>query len=178
VRIVGSKKGLRTLPSRVLRMCGAILSVMMAVVPAFTQSPAQANSQNLRVTRGTRRSLDVTVVDPSNAVIRKATVILWPGRDTVTIAASTDPRGEVHYRGLSKGTYEIIVQAPAFRTIQQTVTVKKAEHVRVKLQIAVKTETVEVTAAPPVIDIIVNVPVGPLPSVPIREQPYIRLAVI
>jgi hypothetical protein len=169
VRIVGSKRG--PLAWHALQMYGAILFVMMPAIPAFTQSATKADSHNHQVTRGMRLGVDVTVVDPSNAVIRKANVTLSPGKDTIANAASTDSRGVSRFRRLSKGTYEIIVQAPGFRTVQQTVTVKKMERVRVKLQIAVRIETVEVTAAPVVVDTIVNLTAEPLPYIPYIQFP-------
>jgi len=110
--------------------------------------------------------MDVTVVDPTNAVIRKANVTLSPGQDTVNIAATTDLRGIVRYRELSRGTYELIVRAPGFATLQQTVTVKKWEHLRIKLQIAVKPETVEVRATPGAVDTVITFSGEPLPYVP------------
>jgi Carboxypeptidase regulatory-like domain len=180
MRLAGSNKGSRALDWHVWRMCCAILSLMMAVVPAWTQSPVKANSQNRRVSKGTQLGVDVTVVDPTNAVIRKANVILSSGNARVGNAASTDSRGIVRYRSLSKGTYDIIVQARGFRTVRQTLTVKKMERLRVKLQIAVKTETVEVTAAPVVVDTVVNLPGEPLPYVPYIQFPRnpVHLAVL
>jgi hypothetical protein len=96
--------------------------------------------------------VDVTVVDPSDAVIRKANVTLSPGKDAVAIARRTDSRGVVRYRSLAKQTYKITVLAPGFNTVQQTLPVRKVEHLRVKLQIAVKAETIEVRALPGVVD--------------------------
>jgi hypothetical protein len=125
--------------------------------------------------------LDVIVVDPSNAVLQKANVTLSPGKDAVPIAASTDSRGVARYRSLSKRTYEITVQAPSFRTVQQTVTVRKVERLRIKLQIAVKAETIEVTGVPGVVDTIVPATGLQLSYVPYLELPlnYLnRLAAI
>jgi hypothetical protein len=125
--------------------------------------------------------VEVSVVDPSNAVIRKANVTLSLGKDAVAIARSTDSRGIVRYGGLSKGTYEITVQAPGFRTVPQTVTVRKVERLRVKLQIAVKAETIQVRAMPGVVDTIVPATELQLSYVPYLELPlnYLnRLAAI
>jgi hypothetical protein len=125
--------------------------------------------------------LDVTVVDPSNAVIRKANVTLSPGKDAVVIARSTDSRGVVRYRSLAKQTYRITVQVPGFMTVQQTVPVRRVERLRVKLQIAVKAETIEVTGVPGVVDTIVPATELQLSYVPYLELPlnYLnRLAAI
>jgi hypothetical protein len=166
--------------SHVVHLASAALVAAMAVTPILGQAPAKATSLNQTITKETHLSVDVTVVDPTNAVIRKANVTLSPGKDTVTLGTSTDARGVARFRGMSKGSYDIIVQSAGFSAVQEMVTIKKTEHLRIKLQIAVKLETVEVRAAPAVVDTVVNVSAGPLPYVPFRELPldFIRLAIL
>src|SRR5215471_7420528 len=120
---------------------------MMAAIPVFTQSPAPIKSQHSNATGRKQLGADVTVVDPSNAVIRKAKVTLlhvWHRHSCLCecvplgegahrqecrchtgqegedpgIIATTDLRGVVRYSGLAKGTYKIIVEAPGFTTVQ------------------------------------------------------------
>jgi hypothetical protein len=62
-------RGLRLLTNRVSRFAGAVLTAMMAVMPAFTQSRPSANSGNQAATKEEQPGLDVTVVDPTGAVI-------------------------------------------------------------------------------------------------------------
>jgi hypothetical protein len=150
---------------RVVRIAAAVLAAI-AATPVLGQSPATAQSQ--KANKEKELGVDVTVADPTNAVIRKAKVILSRGRDTASIAVSTDSRGVARFRGGPRGTCQIIVEAPGFRTVQQSVTMKKMEHLRVKLEIAVRTETVEVMAAPVVIDTVVNVTGEPLPYFQLR----------
>lgn len=169
----------RLYPARhVLRLASVVLAALLAATPVFGQSPVKASSQNQKGTKGAHLGVDVTVTDSTNAVIRKARVVLSSGRDTVAIGASTDARGVSRFHGLSEGAYEIIVQSAGFRTVQRMVMIKKMEHLRVKLEIAVKPDTVEVRAAPAIVDVVVSVTAGPLPYLPYRELDSIRMAII
>lgn len=174
MRIVASPtRELRASTRCVWCLASAALAAVLSAAPVLGQSPGKATQRNHRVSQETPSGVYVTVVDPSNAVLQKANVTLSPGKDAVPIAASTDSRGVARYRSLSKGTYEITVQAPSFRTVQQTVTVRKVERLRIKLQIAVKAETIEVKAVPGVVD-----PIDPAPGVQLSYAPYFELPLV
>ena len=168
--IAGPRRGLRASTRCVWCLASAALAAVLSATPVLGQPPAKATQQNHRIRQATPLGVDVTVVDPSDAVIRKANVTLSPGKDAVAIARSTDSRGVVRYRSLAKQTYKITVQAPGFRTEQQTVTVEKVERLRVKLQIAVKAETIEVRALPGVVDT-----VDAATGIQLSYVPYIEL---
>jgi len=191
-----AKSGSGTLGWRILRAGCVISSLMMTAIPALAQSPSGENSQSHRARNGTMLGVEVTVVDPTGAVIRKANVTLSPlwhrhsclcetvplaesphrqeylchtaqdGNAPGIIAVRTDSRGVAHLRGSSKGSYEIVVEAPGFATVQQTEPGEKLQHLRVKLQIAVKPYTLEVRATPGVVDTIATFSGEPLPYVP------------
>jgi len=163
-------KGLRALTARISRIAAAVLSAMMTVTPALGQSPAKANPQSQEASKEAELGVDVTVVDPTNAVIQNAKVVLCRCKDKITNDASTDASGVARFRGLPKGTYEIKVEARGFKPTQQTVTVKKTTQVQVKLQIAVIAQTVEVsgTTLGVIATVGVLIPIeNPLPPVPI-----------
>jgi len=146
-------KGLRALTARVSRIAAAVLSAMMAVTPVLGQSPAKTNPQSQDAGKETALGLDVTVVDPTNAVIQNARVVLCRCKDKITNDASTDASGVARFRSLPKGTYEITVEVPGFKTYKQTLAVRKSEQlqVQVKLQVAAQSTTVEVKAEPVVV---------------------------
>jgi hypothetical protein len=141
-------RGLRALTNRVSRFAGAVLTAMIAVTPAFTQSRAAADSVNQVATKDRQLGLDVTVVDPTGALIPNAEISLCRCEGRTANDATTDAGGTAHFRNLPKGTYEISVQAPGFRKAEQNVTIKKVVQLKVKLQIAAVTTTVEVKAQP------------------------------
>jgi hypothetical protein len=141
-------KGLRALTERVSRIAGAVLSGMMAVMPVFAQSQASTHSANQAEAKEGQLGVDVTVVDPTGALVQNAKVTLCRCKGKAANDTTTDATGVAHFRNLPKGTYEISVQAPGFRNNQQNVTIKKLEQLQVKLQIAVQTTTIEVKASP------------------------------
>src|SRR5260221_7791762 len=90
----GLPKGLRALIDRVSRIAGAVLSAMMAVTPVFAQSPAGSSPSNQAESKEKQLGMDVTVVDPTNAVIANAKVSLCRCKDRDTNDIGTDPRGD------------------------------------------------------------------------------------
>lgn len=141
-------KGLQALIRRVSRMAGAVLSAMIAVDPVFAQSQTSPNPPGQAENKDSQLGLDVTVVDPSNALVPNAKVTLCRCKDRVPNNISTDASGVARFRSLPKGTYEISVQAPGFKKNQETVRIRKLERLQVKLQIAVQNTTIEVKASP------------------------------
>lgn len=140
-------RGLRAATERITRIAVAVLSATMAATQAFAQSPtvrSQQQSENKNVQLG----LDVTVVDPTNAVIPNAQIVVCRCKDKLSFNATTDASGAASFRGLPKGNYEIQVGAKGFKTIGQTMTIKKIEQLQIKLAVAPRTETVVVQATP------------------------------
>jgi Carboxypeptidase regulatory-like domain len=175
-------KGLEALIRRVSRMAGAVLTTVMAVVPVLAQSDPRPNPPEQAEHKDAQFALDVTVVDPTGALVPNAKVTLCRCKDKVSNDAATDGSGAAQFRSLAKGTYEISVQAPGFRKNQQMVTIKKVEQLQVKLQIAVQTTTIAVKAAPvEIVGIVVGVistvqssGFPPVPSSGGRPAPLLR----
>jgi carboxypeptidase family protein len=146
-------RGLRALTERVSRIAGALLFALIAVTPGFGQSPANSTPQNQAGSKekDAQLGVDVTVMDPTNAVVQNARVVLCRCQGKITDDAVTDSTGVARFRGLSKGSYEVSVEAPGFKKSQQTVTIKKPEQLQVKLQIAAQTTAIEVKGGPAVV---------------------------
>lgn len=138
-------KGLRALRERVSRIAGVVLSATMTAFQAFAQAPVSAEANQVE-SKEMELALDVTVVDPTNAVIPNAKVFLCRCKNKISQSIKTNEMGVAQFRGLAKGTYEIEIQATGFKTIRQNVTVKRMEQLQVKLPVAVQTATVEVKA--------------------------------
>jgi hypothetical protein len=141
-------RGLEALVRRVSRMGGAALTAVMAVMPVLAQSHARPNPPDQTENKDAQLGLDVTVVDPTGALVPNAKVSLCRCKDKVANNIGTDASGVARFRNLPKGSYEIGVQAPGFKKNQQMVRIRKVEQLQVKLQIAVQTTTIEVKAQP------------------------------
>ncbi|HEY6309164.1 MAG TPA: carboxypeptidase-like regulatory domain-containing protein [Candidatus Angelobacter sp.] len=160
-------RGLQAMIRGVSRIAGAALSAMMAVMPVYAQSHARSNPPDQAENKDSELGLDVTVVDPTGALVPNAKVTLCRCKGKAANDTSTDASGVARFRNLPKGTYEINVQAKGFRKNQQNVTIKKTEQLQVKLQIAVQTTTIEVKASP--VEIIGITTVGVLATI---DQPF------
>ena len=142
-------RGVRAITRRVSRFAGTVLSTIICATPVFSQAPAGSTSQNsIERDKQAQLRLDVTVVDPTGAVIQSAKVVLCQCKDKITNMRTTDAAGTAHFTGLAKGTYEISIEAPGFKRTERSITVKKAEELQVRLLIAPQTTTVEVKAGP------------------------------
>ena len=141
-------RGLTVLIRRVSRVAAAVLGAAMSVVPtlsyAASKKPAQAQENQ------STSAIDVTVVDPTGAVIQNAKAVLCRCKGHVSVNMNTDARGVAHFAGLADGAYLLEIQAPGFKTRKQNVRIKtsKVENLQVKLQIAPASVTVEVKGTP------------------------------
>jgi Carboxypeptidase regulatory-like domain len=166
-------RGLRVLIQRVSRVAGAALSAMMIATSAFSQTTAKPSHSNAAEKKHKQPDLEVTVLDPTGAVVQNAKVRLCICKSRVTTETISDVSGVAHFSSLTKGTYDLSVQAPGFRTSRQTVKIKESERLQVKLQIAKTTTTVEVKAEPmEVMGTTVGIIVAtenPLPPMPISS---------
>jgi hypothetical protein len=146
-------RGWRALTARVSRVAGAVLTALMAVTPVFSQSQSAPASPTQAGDKQAQSALDVTVLDPTDAVIQNAKVIVCRciknEKEKDASYASTDASGVARFQGLPVGTYEITVQARGFKVSRQTITVTKPGQIQVqaKLKIGSETSTIEVKAA-------------------------------
>ncbi|HEX7289228.1 MAG TPA: carboxypeptidase-like regulatory domain-containing protein [Candidatus Angelobacter sp.] len=165
-------RGLRVVIQRVSRVAGAALSAMMAATSAFSQTPAQP-APNSAANKKIQPALEVAVLDPTGAMVQNAKITLCLCKSRVTMETMTDAGGVAHFSNLMKGTYDLSVQAPGFRTSRQAIKVKQNERVQVQLQVAKVATTVEVKAEPmevmgTTVGVIVTTE-NPLPPMPISS---------
>jgi hypothetical protein len=95
-----------------------------------------------------------TVTDATGAAIPNATVVLVNTDVGLTTQATTNGSGEYTFAPIRIGHYSLSVSAPGFsKTTQQNITVNVSQKVGVNVELknGAATETVEVTAAPPVL---------------------------
>ena len=100
-------------------------------------------------------SLQGTVTDSTGAVIPNATVTVTNTSTGISTAQNTTSAGVYTITPLQPGTYSVKVAASGFRTIDQSNVVVNALQVRVYdpvMSVGQETQTVEVTAAPPVLN--------------------------
>src|SRR5262249_17689587 len=169
-------RGLSVLIRRISRIAAAVLTAAMSAGSSISHAATKksASAQESQAAAG----VDVTVLDPSGAVIQNARAILCRCKDHVTVNVSTDANGVAHFAGLTAGTYMLEVQAQGFKGTRQSVKVqsRKVENFQVKLQIAPATMTIDVKGEPSAIMGIMGVisvtqPPFPYPSVAPRGRP-------
>jgi hypothetical protein len=141
-------RGLRALSERVSRFAGTVLAAMMTVSSAVAKTPAGKTTPHQAQSEQAHLGLNVTVVDPTGALIPNARVELCDCKEHTRTIVITDPSGVAHFAGLLKGSYELEIQMQGFRNNRTNVTVKKMEQIQVKLKIAPTTTTVVVNALP------------------------------
>lgn len=97
----------------------------------------------------------VTVIDPTGAVIQGARVELRNVATGKKRIGETNNAGQISFSGLPAGKYEIRASATGFQTIRQnSVTLRARDRavVSATLSVGEATETVEVTAAAPIVE--------------------------
>ncbi len=94
-----------------------------------------------------------TITDSSGAVVPNATVNLKSNDTGTTQTTTANSNGFYRFSLLKPGNYTVSVSQEGFQTIQQTVAVAtgQATTANIKLNVGSTTETVEVTAATPVV---------------------------
>jgi outer membrane receptor protein involved in Fe transport len=96
-----------------------------------------------------------TIKDPSGAVIAGATVEVSGPALIGTRKVQTDAAGNYRFAALPPGDYTLTVSATGFRTYKQSgigMTVGRFPNIDVQLQVGTLAETVEVSAAAPLVD--------------------------
>lgn len=99
-------------------------------------------------------SLVGNATDPSGAAIPDATVAITQTQTGFTRQATTDQTGGYNLPTIPAGNYTIKVGKAGFKTFERAnvpVTVNTVTRVDVKLEVGAVTQTVEVTAAPPLL---------------------------
>ena len=97
-----------------------------------------------------------TIQDPSGLAVAKAKVEAEDQATMVHYAAVTNDRGEYHLLGLPAGQFVLTVEQPGFRKYRQSgVTLRLGERTTldVKLDLGQPSQTIEVTAAAPLLQI-------------------------
>jgi hypothetical protein len=121
---------------------------MMSVGTAVAKTPASRTPPNQAQNDHAQLGLDVTVVDPTGALLPNARVELCNCNERTRLPLRTDLTGVAHFAGLLKGSYELEVEAQGFKTSRTNVTLKKTEQIQIKLKIAPTTTTVVVNGQP------------------------------
>ncbi len=119
-----------------------VLTFLLAIVPAaFAQ--------------GVSGHIIGTVQDTSSAVIPNAQVTITNQETGIVTRTKSNAVGEYRSDNLPPGTYSVKVEAPGFRdtvSAGNIVTVDSNNRVDVNLQVGKADQTVEVTAANPLVD--------------------------
>lgn len=132
--------------SRIRFAAQAILAIALFVL--WTPSLARAQSAG-------QGSLQGTVTDSSGAVVPNATVNAVNTATGISNTRTSTSAGYYVISPLQPGTYTVKVTAPGFKTIEQANVVVNALQARTYdpvLSVGQETQTVEVTAAPPVLN--------------------------
>ena len=123
-----------------------VLAVTLCVLWSAIPAAAQAAGEG---------SLQGTVTDSSGAVITNATVTATNVATSISTTRTTTSAGFYVISPMQPGTYSVKVFATGFQTIEQANVVVNALQMRVYdpvLSVGQETQTIQVTAAPPVLD--------------------------
>ena len=96
-----------------------------------------------------------TVTDPSGAVVPRASVVAAETARGTQYATTTGDSGQYRITGLLPAVYDVTAQLAGFQTVTQkgvVVHVGETSTLDFSLKVATSGQTVEVTAAPPVVD--------------------------
>src|SRR5690242_2928613 len=86
----------------------------------------------------TTATLYIEITDPSDAVIREATVTLTEGSTSAVRTQACNDLGECSFPFLSPGSYAASVNAPGFKTLQVSgIRVDAAQNLRRKFALSV-----------------------------------------
>lgn len=133
-----------------------------------------------------RAELFGTIQDPSGLPIPDAKVQAEDQATKLHYRATSDSRGEYHLLGLPAGQYTLSVEQPGFFTYRQSgITLRLGDRtgIDVKLNIGQPSQTVEVTAAAPLLqtaggDVNLNVDQQKLSTLPLDGRNFIPLVTL
>ncbi len=156
------------------------VSQLTAMAAAFVVMLGLASAASAQVFTG---RIDVTVADSTGGVLPGVNVdITGPTNQTET----TDTQGQVHFLNLPVGNYNLKANLSGFNPYTNTsvqVAAGAATPVAVKLAVAGTSETVNVTAATPVIDTkrettTTNVTLEELQNIPSARDPWVVMQTV
>jgi hypothetical protein len=104
---------------------------------------------------GTSGGISGTVTDPQGGVLPKASVVAVEMAQGSQYSATTDETGQYRLTNLLPGTYKVTVKIDRFETQAMTgvvVNVGETVSLDIHLKLATTTQTVEVSAIPPVVE--------------------------
>jgi len=130
-----------------------------------------------------RAELFGTIQDPSGLAVAKAKVEVEDQATTVRYSAVSDERGEYHVLGLPAGQYVLTAEQPGFRRYRQSgITLRLGDRtgLDVRLDIGQPSQTVEVTAAAPLLqtgsgEVSLNVEEKKIVTLPLDGRNFIPL---
>jgi hypothetical protein len=136
--------GFRTRVRQVSRVAGAVLAAMMSAAFAAAQNPTQASSDN-EVAVG-NAGINLTVVDPSGAVVPKASITISDVTGARVLRGQSDSEGSYEISNLMSGSWRITVSSPGFGHQELRVILSDREIFKsvIHLQVAIMGEVVEV----------------------------------
>lgn len=142
--------GVKTLIRRISRVGAAVLTAAMSVGAAFAQNTTKSSTQSRSEESEGSSGINLTVVDPTGALIPNAKAVLCQCKSHQLTTLNTDAAGATHFTGLKSGEYSLQIQAPGFKTNRQNVKLrsKKVEQLQVKLKVAPTSVTVDVAGGP------------------------------
>ncbi len=128
--------------------CAALGMLALAICMVWTATPASAQTAG-------EGSIEGTVLDSTGAVVPHASITVTNNATGVKTAQSSSSAGFFSIAPVLPGTYTVEVSARGFKTLVQDNVVVDAMQVRTiapVLAVGTETQTVTVTAAPPVLD--------------------------
>ena len=133
-----------------------------------------------------RAELSGTIQDPSGLPVPKAKVEAEDQATTIRYSALSDEHGEYHVLGLPAGQYVLTVEQPGFHKYRQTgITLRLADRtaIDVQLEVGQPTQSVEVTAAAPLLqttsgEVSLNVEEKKIAALPLDGRNFIPLVTL
>jgi hypothetical protein len=130
-----------------------------------------------------RAELSGRIQDPAGLPVPKAKVEAEDQATMIRYSAISDERGEYHVLGLPAGQYVLTVEQPGFHTYRQSgITLRLADRTEldVKLEIGQPSQSVEVTAAAPLLqttsgEVSLNVEEKKISTLPLDGRNFIPL---
>ena len=133
-----------------------------------------------------RAELFGTIHDPSELAIPRAKIEAEDQATKARYSATADDRGGYHILGLPAGQYTLTVEHPGFRSYRQSgITLRLGDRtaLNVKLQIGEASQTIDVTAAAPLLqtatgDVSLNVDQQKIATLPLDGRNFIPLVTL
>ena len=132
-------------------MKSAFLAGVIACLVCVLFATPGARAQGV----GSSATINGTVVDPTGAIVPKALVVATEADRGIIHSTETDTNGYYRLTGLPPSTYDIAVRATGFETVIQkglVVNVGSITLVDFHLSLATSKATIEVSAAPPIVE--------------------------